>query len=73
LGCGALIDDLSARKAAMEYGVPLYGIFLVLMQAKKIGEVDVIAPSLNALVENGYFLSKALIAQMLKLAGETQD
>jgi uncharacterized protein len=44
----------------------------VLLQAKRIGELERIAPALDRMQANGYRISQALIDAALRLAGETR-
>ncbi len=71
LGCGVLIDERRGRQAAMRQGIPLFGVLGVLLQAKRIGKIEYIAPTLVQMQKNGYCISQALIDETLRLAGET--
>ena len=70
LGCGVLMDERRGRQTAMRQGVPLFGVLGVLLQAKRIGKLERIAPALNRMQANGYRVSPALIDAALKLADE---
>lgn len=71
LGCGVLMDERRGRQTATRQGVPLFGVLGVLLQAKRIGKLERIAPALERMQTNGYRISQALIDQALRLAGET--
>ncbi len=70
LGCGVLIDERRGRQAAIRQGLKLFGVLGVLIQAKRIGVVESIAPALQKMQSNGYRLSQDLIAETLKIVGE---
>lgn len=70
LGCGVLMDERRGRQAATRQGMRLFGVLGVLLQAKRIGEIEHLAPVLKLMQSNGYRVSKALIDETLKLADE---
>lgn len=70
LGCGVLMDERRGRQTAIRQGLPLFGVLGVLLQAKRIGKIERIAPALDRMQSNGYRISLALIDAALKLAGE---
>lgn len=70
LGCSVLMDERRGRQAAMRQGLVLFGVLGVLLQAKRIGKIDRIAPALDQMQTKGYRVSQALIDATLKLAGE---
>jgi predicted nucleic acid-binding protein len=70
LGCGVLMDERRGRQAAARQGMRLFGVLGVLLQAKRIGEIEHLAPVLKLIQSNGYRVSKALIDETLKLADE---
>lgn len=72
LGCGVLMDERRGRQTAIRQGVPLFGVLGVLLQAKRIGTLEHIAPALARMQANGYRISQALIDEALRLAGETR-
>jgi predicted nucleic acid-binding protein len=72
LGCGVLIDERRGRQAALRQGVPLFGVLGVLLQARRIGKLDRIAPTLERMQANGYRVSQALVDSALRLAGEAR-
>ncbi|MDR2259911.1 MAG: DUF3368 domain-containing protein [Azoarcus sp.] len=72
LGCGVLMDERRGRQTAIRQGVPLFGVLGVLLQAKRIGKLERIAPALERMQANGYRISQALIDEALRLAGETR-
>lgn len=72
LGCGVLMDERRGRQTAIRQGLPLFGVLGVLLQAKRIGKLERIAPALERIQANGYRISQALIDEALRLAGETR-
>ena len=71
LGCGVLIDERRGRQTAMRLGLPLFGVLGVLLQAKRRGKLDHIAPVLAHMQGNGYRIAQPLMEAALKLAEET--
>ncbi len=66
-----LIDERRGRQAAMRQGIPLFGVLGVLLQAKRMGKIERIAPALDQMQKNGYRILQVLIDEALNLAGET--
>lgn len=65
-----LIDERLGRQAARKHHLKMIGAPGVLLLAKRRGLLPVLKPLLNELVGPGYYLSDALIAQLLELANE---
>jgi len=72
LGCGVLMDERRGRQTATRQGVSLFGVLGVLLQAKRIGRLERVAPALERMQTNGYRISQVLIDEALRLAGETR-
>jgi predicted nucleic acid-binding protein len=70
LGCGVLIDERKGRQEAARQGLPLTGVLGVLLQAKRIGKIEHIAPAIVRMLNNGYRISQTLIDAALKRADE---
>jgi hypothetical protein len=70
-GCRVLLDDRLARRVALQLGLPMVGTLGVLIAAKRRGLLDSVRPSLTSLRASGYFLSDVVLAEALRLAGET--
>jgi predicted nucleic acid-binding protein len=66
----AVLDDRSARRCAMAMGLATHGTLHVLLQAKKAGLFPAVAPMIDRARAEGLFLSDALVARVLLLAGE---
>lgn len=65
-----LIDERLGRQAAKNHQIKMIGAPGVLLLAKRRGLLPALKPLLDELVASGYFLSDALIAQLLELAHE---
>jgi hypothetical protein len=65
-----LMDEQRGRKAARRLGVTVIGVFGLLLLAKREGCLDAVAPSLDRLRAEGYYLSSDLRAAILDMAGE---
>lgn len=65
-----LVDELAARKIALQHGLLITGVVGVLIDAKDTGLIAAIKPLLGKLVAAGFYCSPNLIAQALELAGE---
>lgn len=70
LGCGVLIDERRGRQAARRHGIPLFGVVGVLLQAKRIGRLERVAPALEQMRANGCRIADPLVEEALQLAGE---
>ncbi len=66
-----LIDEQEGRQKAAQAGLAVTGVLGVLIRAKKLGEIPVIRPEINALREKArFFIAPSLEAKVLSLAGE---
>jgi len=65
-----ILDDRKARSVASRLGVPVTGTVGLLLKAKQTGLVTAIKPLLAALNSNQFHISRELIAEALRLAGE---
>lgn len=65
-----LIDERLARRYARRAGLVLSGTLGVLVKAKQQGVIAAVAPLTQALREHGIHLSNAVVAEVLRLAGE---
>jgi predicted nucleic acid-binding protein len=66
----AVIDDQAARDAAELLRIEYTGLLGVLCLAKERALIEQVEPHLNALVEQGFWLSGKTRSAALKLAGE---
>ena len=67
----SLADPQRGRCYARRLGFPLTGTLGVLLPAKEKGLIPALAPLLQALLNAGLYLSPALVAEAMTLAGET--
>jgi uncharacterized protein len=65
-----ILDDALGRRAAVLLGIPLTGTLGLLLDAKKIGLIETIAPLLDELDALRFRLSPATRTAVLNLAGE---
>lgn len=65
-----LLDDRLARRAAHQLGLNVVGSVGVLLEAHRRGMIDTVRPDLDAMVEAGFHLSRALYAEILAIAEE---
>ncbi len=66
----ALLDEALARRVAQAAGMTVWGTLRVLLEAKKRGHVERVAPLLDRLDAAGMYLSDTLRQRVLRLAGE---
>lgn len=69
-GSVLILDDWSARRLAADLSLPHTGTVGVLLKAKALGVVPLIAPILHDLGRVHFRLSPEIIRTALKLAGE---
>jgi uncharacterized protein len=67
----ALLDDKEARGVARAVGIPVAGTVRVLIEGKRLGLVDELAPCLRALQASGFRLHPRLVERALEEVGET--
>ena len=65
-----LLDDRSARRAAHQLGLNVVGSVGVLLEAHRRGLIGAVQPDLDAMIEAGFHLSRALYAEILAIAEE---
>ncbi|MFV2057255.1 MAG: DUF3368 domain-containing protein [Thiohalomonadales bacterium] len=70
LVCPILIDDKLGRRYASLEGIQVIGTAGVLIKAKQLGDVNLLAPLLKTLRRRGYHLSAPLIKRILEMCGE---
>ena len=66
----ALIDDRRARAIAQRLNIVTVGSGAVLLALKANGRVDSIRPALEAWQAHGYFVTPAIVGELLRRAGE---
>ena len=67
----AVLVDALARCVAIANGIPIKGTLGLLLDAKRIGYLTAVKPSLDQLQELGFRLSQQTREAVLKLAGES--
>lgn len=72
LGAVLLVDDGEARAVAVERGISVVGTLGVLLAAKQRGHLAAVGPVLDRMVNRGMFVSAALRARVMALAGEAE-
>lgn len=65
-----LMDDLAGRRFARRLGLPLIGTVGLLLAARLRGEIPSLSEEIGRLRDAGFFVGEALVAQVLKAAGE---
>jgi len=69
--CIVLMDEPLGRRAAQVVGIECWGTLRILLEAKKLGLTDSIAPYVERLGEAGMYLTSDIRQRILKLAGES--
>lgn len=67
-----VLDDLSARMAAMELGLTVIGSLGLLVRAKDRGLIRAVRPLMEAMIGNGLYVSDELRRSILYLAEEAE-
>lgn len=70
LGATVLMDERRGREVAQKLGLPVVGVCGLLLKAKRLGGIGALAPLLEQLHQEGYFISPELTAHVLALVGE---
>jgi len=65
-----LIDESAGRRVARRVGLRVTGVVGVLLEAKRRGEIPLVASHLHRLREAGFWLAHDLVVQALREAGE---
>ncbi|WP_205664704.1 DUF3368 domain-containing protein [Ammonifex thiophilus] len=69
-GWRLIADDRKARSWAKRLGVHVIGTAGILVRAKREGLLSSVKPLLEAMQQKGFRMSPALVAEVLRLAGE---
>jgi len=67
-----LLDDRRAREIAKAAGLNVWGTLRVLIEAKRIGLVEKIAPVVDKLGDSGMWMSKEIRRRILRMADEIE-
>lgn len=65
-----LMDEALGRSIAAEYCLRCTGLGGVLIEAKRRGLIDAVAPRIQRLADGGFWLSSSARREILRLAGE---
>lgn len=65
-----ILDDLIARRVAQRMGLAVTGSAGVLIEAKRLGLIEQVAPILGELREAGLYLSESATTKALEFANE---
>lgn len=65
-----VLDDNAAKKTAKYLGLNVTGTLGILLKAKKAGIIPVVAPVLEEIKKNGFYVSEAVEQMVLSEAGE---
>ena len=69
-GCEVIIDDLAARRAAAELGIPFRGTLGVILLARKRNLITSAATLFDLVEEAGLYIAPGLRTNALALVGE---
>lgn len=65
-----ILDDLPARRLAIDRGLPVVGTAGLVVAAKRRGLIPSVRPDLDALRESGFRLRQDVYLEILRAAGE---
>jgi predicted nucleic acid-binding protein len=68
-----ILDDRAARRVALARRLVVTGTFGVLIAAKQAGHLAAIRPTLDTMIAQGRRIGSALRAELLRLAGESEE
>lgn len=69
-GLEAIIDDLAGRKCAASLGIPVRGTLGIVLAAKQRGLIPKARPVIEEMMTAGLYLSRRVLDQALRRAGE---
>ena len=65
-----LIDEKTGRAVAEQQGLSVIGLVGILIRAKAVGLIPAVKPIMDQLIDNGFFVSRKLLKQVLRQLGE---
>lgn len=68
-----LMDDQAGRRVAQQLNVPVTGLIGVLLRSKESGEIEEVTSHLEAVRQQGYWLSDEIVATARRMAGELSE
>lgn len=69
-GLPAVLDDLAGRKCAATLGIPVRGTLGIVLIAKQRGLIAAARPVIEDMMDTGLYLSRKVLDQALRRAGE---
>lgn len=69
-GAQLLIDEIRARRVAIEWGIDVIGALRILAEAKRLEQITVVRAIIARMQSSGYRFDRALIRRFLELVGE---
>ena len=69
-GAQLLIDEIRARRAAVQLGIDVIGTLGLIAEAKRLGRITAVRPIIAEMQSSGYRFERALIRRMLERIGE---
>ena len=70
-GCPVILDDMRGRRVARELGVAVVGTLGLLVEARRRGAIERLAPVLERLGDAGMWISPEVIETVLASVGES--
>jgi predicted nucleic acid-binding protein len=67
----AILDEAPARRTAVQLGILFTGTLGLLVDAKRLGLIPLVAPALSDLQQHGFCMSSRIRNSILQTAGET--
>lgn len=65
-GAQLLVDEIRARRVAIELGIDVIGTLRILAEAKRLGRIGLVRPIIAQMQSNGYRWDRALIREFLE-------
>jgi predicted nucleic acid-binding protein len=65
-----ILDDLLARRTAQAAGLAVWGTLKIVLEAKKHGLIESVAPAIDNLAMTGMWISEEVRQRILELANE---
>ena len=69
-GAQLLVDEIRARRAALEWGIDVIGTLRILAEAKRLGQITVVRPIIGQMQSSGYRFDHVLVRRFLERIGE---
>jgi predicted nucleic acid-binding protein len=69
-GATVVLDDRAARAEAMRRNIPLLGTVGILLRAKEQGRIAAVRPTLDAVCQEGLYLTDRIYRTVLRFARE---